>query len=1471
MAKAPEIERNISVAAPLQRPRWQRAMTNKNRDEFIKGTKEKLARQSGWLCSDPSCRRPTVGSNSDGKGEIMLGTAAHICAAAPDGPRFDPKQTPEQRKSADNGIWLCRNHSAAVDTSDAKYTVQLLHEWKAQAQKESLRRVLYNETQSVAAQPPSQDAISARLRAAAGKDLDVFRRSRKWPSKAIALTLEVEGLSDQVSSSALAMALTKLDDLILVAPPGMGKTTTLFQIAEAVLANNVGTPIVVSLGDWSTEDVPLLESVLKRPSYGEISESDLRAVATTTGVVLFLDGWNELDGDARKRLTVQVERLQAELPELNLLISTRKQALDVPVNGMHVHLLPLSETQQVELAKAMRGDPGMRMVDQAWRTAGVRELVTIPLYLVALLALPEGAPFPTTKEDVLRRFVAVHEENPLRAEALTEVTHGLHQRFLEDLAVTAIRELSTTIKEATARKSIAETDVALLADGQLTDKLQPKAVLDSLVNHHALTRVGDPPGYSFQHQQFQEWYGSHFVERLMLASIDDSESRSMLKADVLNQPTWEESILFACERLARGAAREQEACAAATLAAFEVDPMLAAEMIYRANDQVWAHIGASILEKITRWHRPGFVDRAVRFMITSGRPEFLDQVWPLITHVNDQVSLTALRAGRRFRTSIFGNDGERRVAALPAKIRATLLAEIAHHSGMDGLNFAAAIAKDDPDPEVKAEVVDALAFRRADYHVAEVLRSADEKTFDLVARQGLVEEIADEEIKKRIEAAGARLPKERSALARLRQIIYTQGNEDLSGELAAIVAEMEIDKEGRADVHLLYEGRNCYLRAIADGLVQRVRAGRTLFYGADDLLASAGFRLEDDELLRLALSDAQRDQRAEAAASVLGPERVGRMIVAVLEASKHVRDPNGKYDTAAGDRYHELVARVAHTPGASLIGAVQARSGTAGNEEMAELADLIARHPDGDRGRPFDEEAFAAICALAEEWGNRMLASGDASRHQLASIAGLATRSRSVRLLPLLKRLLDENLRQYRKVREEASAAGRLSAKLNGEAMTPYTSEYQRAFHAINAPETAALMREYLHDEHFGEDAALVLAAQWTAAEERSDGRPFCGGINLSRVEEMRLARARDPVATSSEGEAIFDATEQLIVDGASEQQRKHAVILGIIAARLPHGQRDATIQKLISMAPRRSRAALLQALILSGEAIDAEIVKDGIAEMYKAAETQTWILHDGWELKDWLRLLPFTNHPDEALAVVHGLPKDHRRFDYLEGLITAFAKAPGDDPENVLFQLAEADPKLYESYRWREAALGRGTVSAARRFIDLAASGSFEKDGVSDRWHVAREIGGLIAGFPEVRDRVYVLLDNGTTTPGLALLAQAVAESPDVDGLLLLIRMEDNRKGSYLSWRIVESVITNHVPSEDWKGAYNIVPVPAVALRKKLLAMTTDGESGDAAARCLRLIDELRDQHGTPDSEPRHPDLESGKTWPILIPAAGE
>ena len=106
-----------------------------NRDEFTPATKRAIERQARGHCSYPACRRLTHSATSDGKGEINIGEASHICAAAPGGPRYDEKMTREQRRSAENGIWLCDVHARAVDSKDSKFTVEELREWKRRDRK----------------------------------------------------------------------------------------------------------------------------------------------------------------------------------------------------------------------------------------------------------------------------------------------------------------------------------------------------------------------------------------------------------------------------------------------------------------------------------------------------------------------------------------------------------------------------------------------------------------------------------------------------------------------------------------------------------------------------------------------------------------------------------------------------------------------------------------------------------------------------------------------------------------------------------------------------------------------------------------------------------------------------------------------------------------------------------------------------------------------------------------------------------------------------------------------------------------------------------------------------------------------------------------------------------------------------------------------------------------------------------------
>lgn len=100
------------------------------RDDFSATTKRTLAMRSAHFCSNPNCLKLTAGPHSNPAKSLTTGHAAHIHAAAPGGPRYDPNQTPEQRKAASNGLWLCRECGDIVDKDDSPHSPQLLQEWK---------------------------------------------------------------------------------------------------------------------------------------------------------------------------------------------------------------------------------------------------------------------------------------------------------------------------------------------------------------------------------------------------------------------------------------------------------------------------------------------------------------------------------------------------------------------------------------------------------------------------------------------------------------------------------------------------------------------------------------------------------------------------------------------------------------------------------------------------------------------------------------------------------------------------------------------------------------------------------------------------------------------------------------------------------------------------------------------------------------------------------------------------------------------------------------------------------------------------------------------------------------------------------------------------------------------------------------------------------------------------------------------
>jgi hypothetical protein len=1469
------------------------------RDDFTQQTKEIIAKQAGYLCSNPACGKPTVAALGH-EGYVSIGVAAHITAASPGGPRYDPSLTREQRRHQSNGIWACRDCGTKIDADDVHFTVEMLRRWKRAAETQALlalaaprlapgRRVTPAVPDTFEAELErlgltAQDyfeSIALPLISAAQTDLAAFKNMPGWPLHAIALNLRISDADykQAFNVSGLTAVIETFNEIVVIAPPGTGKTITLLQLAEAILSQDNSVAVFIPLSEWSSQMDSFFQSILRRCAFAGVQDEHLMRLAHHGRLVLILDGWNELDAVSRKHATGEIRLLQREFPDLGIIVSTRRQALDVPISGPVVEIDALSEDQQLEIVRTLRGAEGEAILDHAWRTPGIRDLVTIPLYLTALLVRTQGATLPTTKEEVLRMFVTEHERTAEKAGSLRDSLFGFHTKMLTAIAVKATTLVTTTISEIHANAVVKQVEDQLFTDGQITTPPQPTAVIDLLVSHHALVRSGAGTGVlSFQHQQFQEWYASFEVERLMrAAAAGDQEACQKLRKDVLNMPSWEEEILFACERVSRADETGLQAVAAAILETIGIDPILAAEMIYRSSAGVWDEIKEKIIAFVERWHVAGNIDRAVRFMIGTGRSEFAPQIWPLISNPNSQVHLRALRAASQFRPSVLGTDAQERLANLPDEVRIHVVSEIAGESGMDGIELATRLAQEDPSPKVQVSVIGALHFRRADRFVAEILRLAPDEVWQLLARKGYAEEIADQD-------AAARLYREwqsyivsqTDSQSKLRVLLYSAPpGPDLAPQIRTLIEAVDFPARDKDALGLIYKAHENFPDEVISALIHRLEGGREIPFHAENLFQSAGITVDEGPLVELVMQPGNLQKVAEAAVRIVGPKTVGKLIDSLVAFDAKLVASGWRTDDPLHNESYRLSNWISKTCLTSFIQAILSRSETDEPHQIAILSNMLTRHGKGEFEEPIriDGELYEQMTAAVNSWVEILLAAPVTTRAQLAEVARAIGRLAAPELLPALNRLLIEDLKRWRGAREEFNAARNrgINIPVPPDVSHSWTLQYRRAFAAIGDDNVAEMMKSYLRDPEFGFDAACVLMAIWDREHNPPKDKQFTSWPDFSEVKARRLERQEHVNDTDSSpfADAIVTVIDHLTNPDSSPEDHHQALQLAKVAFSMPFGNKAATIEALLEMPqPLRTKRELLAVLVLAGEIISADTVLDSIKTLLEEAKAKPWLLNEQHgDIDDWLELLPFSDRPDATIDGLELLEPNLKQPWRLRRLLSALGYSPSPAAEHVLNQLPQKDSRFLNQYEWFAALDKRGTESAVRILLELICEGAFDKKaGGIDNRTLGRKMAGAMETYADFRAEVYKQYERLPAGPGRTILEHAISEAVDADGLLLLVRSyaEQGKPASYLR-SAIEHVAEGRRPSADWAGATEVFSVPVPELRKRLFAMTNDDTpEAKLAAGCLTIIDGLRDEYGPAESEPRHPDIDSGRTWPL-------
>ena len=549
--------------------------------------------------------------------------------------------------------------------------------------------------------------------------------------------------SETLPLARIEMELSQSGRIVLEAPAGRGKTTTLIQLAQRVRAPIL--PFIVELSSWTTSGENILDYIARMPAFQaeSIGSGELARVQQATPCLFLMNGWNEIAESNSSRAHDALRELERDFPSSGIIVATRTHHLIPPLSGaLRLRLLRLVPVQRKAYLKDRLGVKAAGLHARIDADPSLDGLTRTPFMLSEVATLFEaGAEIPSTKFEVLAEVRRLHERrdehrNPLQAAPIS----GRQTDFLKALATEMTRRGAVALFEADTRAVVAAVARELAATGQI-ELIAAPAVVANLTAHHLLERVEYPePAFQFEHQQFQEYYAALDVRARLLDLPDhDPEAAYRFTADYVNNPAWAEQLRMIAETLAdrSGEERTDERYLPSGVKlvrmALDVDPVFAGELARLCGVAVWNEVRVEVGDRFRAVHSiadENYRDLAITAMIASGAGDFRDIILPLMSDPDRRTRLGVYWFWPDFHLPSLGSDWRERVSGWSEEASADFVSELLHHR-VDG--EIAAFAMADDSAAVKKAATSALMWTGSDDALTSVLKSMDALTFNEIA------------------------------------------------------------------------------------------------------------------------------------------------------------------------------------------------------------------------------------------------------------------------------------------------------------------------------------------------------------------------------------------------------------------------------------------------------------------------------------------------------------------------------------------------------------------------------------------------------------------------------------------------------------------------------------------------------------------------------------------------------------------
>ena len=248
------------------------------------------------------------------------------------------------------------------------------------------------------------EAWSARPRLAGRPLVDLFAER----------VVEGRESHERLSTESLRDSLLQGRRIILEAPAGRGKTTTLVQIAKRTVDAG-GLAFLVDLPSWVRSGTEILQFLAQSPAFAR-QGLDAKALLDLRGSEPFfflLNGWNEISEGTAESAVHALRELERNYPASGIIVATRTHRLLPPLPGaFRAYLLPLRRAQRDKYLELALGKSASELRAKLNNSRTLDELTQTPLILAEVTELfRKRNAIPTTKMGVLGAVMRALEES----------------------------------------------------------------------------------------------------------------------------------------------------------------------------------------------------------------------------------------------------------------------------------------------------------------------------------------------------------------------------------------------------------------------------------------------------------------------------------------------------------------------------------------------------------------------------------------------------------------------------------------------------------------------------------------------------------------------------------------------------------------------------------------------------------------------------------------------------------------------------------------------------------------------------------------------------------------------------------------------------------------------------------------------------------------------------------------------------